>query len=110
MLAVTFAFITCTSQIRLSRLRAREGRHARGEVVRLRGQQDVRHELLLHELGGQAGVLGLKDGGLEADESSLRIITMIRRRASVSVSFTMCSPQYGSFLSSISMIPPKNQR
>ena len=89
MLAVTFAFITCTSQIRLSRLRAGEGRHARGEVVRLRGQQDVRHELLLHELGGQAGLLGLEGGGLEADESSLKVITTIRRRSSLSMSCMM---------------------
>ena len=78
--------------------------------MRLRGQQDVRHELLLHELGGQAGVLGLEGGGLEADESSLKVITMIRRRASVSVAFTMHSQQHGSFLSSITMIPPENQR
>ena len=77
--------------------------------MRLGGQQDGRHELI-HALGGEAGVLGLEGGGLKADESSLKVITMIRRCASVSVSFTMHSQQHGSFLSSISMIPPKNQR
>ena len=76
--------------------------------MRLGGQQDVRHELT-HALGGQAGTLGLEGGGLEADESSLKVITMITRRTSVSVAFTMDSQQHGSFLSSISMIPPKNQ-
>ena len=64
----------------------------------------------MHALGGQARTLGLEGGGLEADESSLKVITMIRRCASVSVSFTMHSQQHGSFLSSITMIPPKNQR
>ena len=52
-------------------------------------------------------MLGLEGGGLEADESSLKVITTIRRRSSVSVSFTMGSPQYGHFLSSISMLPSK---
>ena len=64
----------------------------------------------MHELGGEAGVLGLDGGGLEADESSLKVITMITRRASVSVAFTMHSQQHGSFLSSIALLPPKNQR
>ena len=76
--------------------------------MRLGGQQDRRHELI-HALGGEAGVLGLEGGGLEADESSLKVITMIRRRTSVSVVSTMHSQQHGSFLSSITMIPPKNQ-
>ena len=55
-------------------------------------------------------MLGLEGGGLKADESSLKVITMIRRRTSVSVSCTMGSQQHGFFLSSITMIPPKNQR
>ena len=58
--------------------------------MRLNGQQDRRHELI-HALGGQARTLGLEGEGLEADESSLKVITMIRRRASVSVAFTMQS-------------------
>ena len=77
--------------------------------MRLSGQQDGRHELM-HALGGEVGVLGLEGGGLEADESSLKVITMITRRTSVSVSFTMCSQQHGSFLSSIALLTPKNQR
>ena len=77
--------------------------------MRLGGQQDGRYELM-HELGGEAGVLGLEGGGLEADESSLKVITMIRRRASVSVSCTMDSQQHGSFLSSVTMPSPKNQQ
>ena len=91
------------------RLRAGEGRHAQGEGVRLGGQQDGRHELT-HALGGQAGTLGLEGGGLKADESSLKVITMITRRTSVSVACTMHSQQHGSFLSSIALLPPKNQR
>ena len=50
------------------------------------------------------GMLGLEGGGLEADESSLKVITMIRRRTSVSVSFTMDSQQHGFFLSSITIL------
>ena len=91
-----------------ARLRAGEGRHAQGVVVRLGGQQDGRHELT-HALGGQAGTLGLEGGGLKADESSLKVITMITRRTSVSVACTMHSQQNGSFLSSIALLPPKNQ-
>ena len=64
----------------------------------------------MHALGGEAGVLGLDGGGLEADESSLKVITMITRRASVSVACTMHSQKYGSFLSSVTMLPPENQR
>ena len=71
-----------------ARLRAGEGRHAQGVVVRLGGQQDGRHELT-HALGGQAGTLGLEGGGLKADESSLKVITMITRRSSLSVSCMM---------------------
>ena len=78
--------------------------------MRLGGQQDGRHELLLHELGGQAGLLGLEGGGLEADESSLKVITMIRRRAFVSASFTMGIQQHGSFSSSVTLLPPENQQ
>ena len=55
------------------------------------------------------GTLGLEGGCLEADESSLKVITTITRRASLSVSFTMHSQQHGSFLSSIALLPPKNQ-
>ena len=77
--------------------------------MRLGGQQDGRHEVM-HALGGQAGVLGLEGGGLEADESSLKVITMITRRASVSVACTMDIQQHGSFLSSVSMLSPENQR
>ena len=77
--------------------------------MRLGGQQDGRHELT-HALGGQAGTLGLEGGGLEADESSLKVITTIRRRASVSVAFTMDIQQHDPFSSLITMIPPKNQR
>ena len=77
--------------------------------MRLSGQQDRRHELI-HALGGEAGVLGLEGGDLEADESSLKVITMITRRASVSVACTMDSQKYGSFLSSVTMLPPENQR
>ena len=54
-------------------------------------------------------MLGLEGGGLEADESSLKVITTIRQRASVSVACTMHSPQYGSFSSSVTMLPPENQ-
>ena len=54
-------------------------------------------------------MLGLEGGGLEADEASLKVITTITRRASLSVSFTMHSQQHGSFLSSIALLPPKNQ-
>ena len=43
----------------------------------------------MHALGGQAGTLGLEGGGLEADESSLKVITMITRRSSLSVSCMM---------------------
>ena len=78
--AVTLAPVpvACTSRIRppvpvlpiivsiQSELSAGEGRHARGEVVRLRTEQNVRHELLLDELGGLAGRLGLDGGDLEA--------------------------------------------
>ena len=64
----------------------------------------------MHALGGQAGTLGLEGGGLEADESSLKVITMIRQRTSVSVTFTMHTQQHGSFSSSITMLPPENQR
>ena len=56
--------------------------------MRLGGQQDGRHELM-HALGGEAGVLGLEGGGLEADESSLKVITTIRRRSSLSMSCMM---------------------
>ena len=55
-------------------------------------------------------MLGLEGGGLEADESSLKVITTIRRRSSLSVSFTMDIQQHGSFSSSVTMLPPKNQR
>ena len=55
-------------------------------------------------------MLGLEGGGLEADESSLKVITTIRRRSSLSVSFTMDIQQHGFFLSSIALLPPKNQR
>ena len=55
-------------------------------------------------------MLGLEGGDLEADESSLKVITMITRRASVSVACTMHSQQHGSFLSSIALLPPENQR
>ena len=48
-------------------------------------------------------MLGLEGGGLKADES-LKVITMIRRRTSVSVSCTMGSQQHGFFLSSITML------
>ena len=54
-------------------------------------------------------MLGLEGGGLKADESSLKVITMIRRRASVSVSFTMRNRLRGFFSPSITMLPPKNQ-
>ena len=43
----------------------------------------------MHALGGEAGVLGLEGGGLEADESSLKVITTIRRRSSLSMSCMM---------------------
>ena len=49
-------------------------------------------------------MLGLEGGGLEADELSLKVITTIRRRASVSVAFTMHSQQHGFFLSSITIL------
>ena len=51
------------------------------------------------------GMLGLEGGGLEADESSLKVITMITRRVSVSMSFTMHTQQHGSFLSSAAKEP-----
>ena len=58
--------ITITDATARARLRTGEGRHTRREVVRLGRQQDVRHELLLHELGRLAGTLGLDGGNLEA--------------------------------------------
>ena len=51
------------------------------------------------------GILGLESGGLEADEASLKVITMLTRRASLSVSFTMHTQQHGSSLSSAAKEP-----
>lgn len=51
---------------RSSLLGAGERSHARGEVVRLRRQQDVRHELLLHEARRLAGRLRLDRRDREA--------------------------------------------
>lgn len=78
--AVTLAPVpvACTSRIRPpvpvlrvteraeEGLGTREGSHARREVVRLGTEQNVRHELLLHELGRLAGRFRLDGGDLEA--------------------------------------------
>ena len=98
MLAVTFAFITSTSRMRLPVPVSAPGKGATPE-----GKVCVSADSRMGDTNcctNLEGILGLEGGGLEADESSLKVITMLTRRASVSMSFTMHTQQLGSSLSS----------
>ena len=90
MLAVTFAPVpvACTSRMRPSMSVSAPGKGATPEG-KLCVSADSRMGDMNFCCTHLEGMLGLEGGGLEADESSLKVITTIRRRSSLSMSCMM---------------------